>query len=181
MKRQDKIGLELLKKSTIMITGEITQELAHDVIQQLLYLETTSTKDIHVYINSPGGSVVAGLAILDALHQSDKTIKTLGMGMCASMGALLLSCGAKRGNRYMLPHCQVMFHEVSTQNGFNKISQLIKSHEHTIFLRDTCNNLIAEAIGMPKEELALLMEKDIWLHGDEVLNFGENGAVDHVK
>ena len=111
-KRQDKVGLQLLKDSTIMITGQITRELSHEVIQQLLYLENTSCDTIYVYINSQGGCVVSGVAILDALQQSKKKIVTLGIGLCASMGALLLSCGAKKGNRFALPHCQIMFHEI---------------------------------------------------------------------
>lgn len=181
MNRQDKIGLELLKKSTIMITGEINPEMAHEVIQQLLYLETTSSKDIFVYINSQGGCVVSGLAILDALRQSKKNIKTLGIGMCASMGALLLCSGAKKGNRFMLPHCQVMFHEVSTANSYNKLSQLKKAQEHSDSLNGICIDTIAEAIGYDKKKLAILLEKDIWLQGEEVLKFGSKGAVDFIK
>ena len=98
----------LLTNRIIFITGEINDINANSIIAQLLYLDSQNNNDIYLYINSPGGSVTAGLGIYDTMNYIKSQVITIGLGMCASMGAFLLSCGNKR---YALPNCEIMIHE----------------------------------------------------------------------
>lgn len=105
----------LLKDRIIMLTGEVNDEMANSIVSQLLFLEAENPgKDIHLYINSPGGSVTAGMAIYDTMNYISSDVSTICLGMAASMGAFLLSSGAK-GKRYALPNAEVMIHQRATR------------------------------------------------------------------
>lgn len=105
----------LLKDRIIMLTGEVNTHMANSIVAQLLFLEATDPgKDIHLYINSPGGSVTAGMAIYDTMNYISSDVSTICLGMAASMGAFLLSSGAK-GKRYALPNSEVMIHQRATR------------------------------------------------------------------
>ena len=175
MNRRDKIATDLLKNNIIMLTGQITPELSNDIIQQLLFLDKAkiSKKDnIELYINSPGGCIVSGLAIYDTIKTLKKEVVTVGIGMCASMGALLLCGAAKKGNRYILPNCQVMFHEASSNQPYDKVSQNRIRMAQTEHLSTRCVEIIAQHTGQEFEKLKVQLEKDIWLDGQAVLDFG---------
>lgn len=105
----------LLKDRIIMLTGEVNDEMAALVCSQLLYLESVSNDDIHLYINSPGGSVTAGMAIYDTMNYIKCDVSTICMGMAASMGAFLL-CGGAKGKRYALPNAEIMIHQRATRS-----------------------------------------------------------------
>lgn len=105
----------LLKDRIIMLTGEVNDEMANSIVSQLLFLEAENPgKDIHLYINSPGGSVTAGMAIYDTMNYISSDVSTICLGIAASMGAFLLSSGAK-GKRYALPNAEVMIHQRATR------------------------------------------------------------------
>lgn len=105
----------LLKDRIIMLTGEVNDEMANSIVSQLLFLEAQNPgQDIHLYINSPGGSVTAGMAIYDTMNYISSDVSTICLGMAASMGAFLLSSGAK-GKRYALPNAEVMIHQRATR------------------------------------------------------------------
>ena len=100
----------LLKDRVIFLSGEINDEMANTIVSELLYLDSINHNDISLYINSPGGSITSGMAIMDTMNYIKSDVKTICIGMAASMGAALLSCGQK-GKRYILPNAEVMIHQ----------------------------------------------------------------------
>ncbi|HBA37919.1 MAG TPA: ATP-dependent Clp protease proteolytic subunit, partial [Firmicutes bacterium] len=132
----------LLNDRIVFITGEITDESANIVISELLYLDSQSTKDISIYINSPGGSVIAGLAIYDTMQHIKSDVSTIVVGMAASMGSFLLAAGTP-GKRYALPNSEVMIHEVL--GGTEGQATVVKIQaERILKLRDKMNGLLAK-------------------------------------
>lgn len=161
----------LLNDRIIVLSDEVNDATASLVVAQLLYLEgQDNEKDISLYINSPGGSVTAGLAIYDTMQYIKCDVSTICMGMAASMGAFLLSSGAK-GKRYALPNSEIMIHQPSggAQGQATEIDIIAK---HILRTREKLNKILAENTGKPIEQVARDTERDNWLSAEEALEYG---------
>ena len=161
----------LLKDRIIFIGEEITEHLASVVVAQLLFLEAEDPdKDICIYINSPGGSVSAGMAIYDTMKYIRPDISTIAIGMAASMGAFLLSAGTK-GKRYALPNAEIMIHQ--PLGGTQGQAEDIKIHaEHILKTRAKLNSIIAENTGRSVEEVAKDTDRDNFMTAEEAAEYG---------
>ena len=161
----------LLNDRIIVLSDEVNDQTASVVIAQLLYLESQdSTKDISLYINSPGGSVTAGLAIYDTMNYIKCDVSTICMGMAASMGAFLLSSGAK-GKRLALPNAEVMIHQPLGQAKGQATDILIRA-DLIKRTRDNLNRILAENTGKPIETIALDTERDNFMTAQQALEYG---------
>jgi ATP-dependent Clp protease, protease subunit len=161
----------LLKERVIFAVGPVEDYMANLIVAQLLFLESENPeKDIAIYINSPGGSVSAGLAIYDTMQFIKPDISTICVGMAASMGALLLAGGAK-GKRYMLPNSRAMIHQPSggTQGQATDIS--IQAKE-ILILRERLNNILALHTGQTPEKIAADTERDTWMNAEAAVAYG---------
>lgn len=162
----------LFKERILFLGTEINSDSANIIISQLMYLNSIDNKeDIKLYINSPGGSVNSGLAILDTMNLCDADVSTYCIGMCASMGAVLLSSGEK-GKRYGLPHSEVMIHQPSTGIGRIKAMDLQVEYEQMEKCKNTLYNILAENTGRNFDEIAELCKLDKWYTADEAVEFG---------
>jgi ATP-dependent Clp protease protease subunit len=161
----------LLKDRIIFVGGAIEDHMANLIIAQLLFLESEDPeKDIHLYINSPGGVVTAGMAIYDTMQYLKAPVSTICVGQAASMGAILLAAGAK-GKRYALPHARIMIHQ--PLGGFQGQASDIKIHaEEILKLRDTLNGILAGHTGQALERVALDTERDFFMASDAAKNYG---------
>jgi ATP-dependent Clp protease protease subunit len=161
----------LLKDRIVFIGSPIDDILANTVIAQLLFLQTEdSEKDIHIYINSPGGVVTAGLAIYDTMQYIKPDISTYCLGQAASMGALLLTAGTK-GKRFVLPHSRVMIHQ--PMGGFHGQATDVEIHAKEILkMKETLNTIIANHTGQPLEKIHIDTERDYFLSGQESKDYG---------
>lgn len=161
----------LLKDRIIFLGSEITDDEANLVIAQMLFLEVDDPdKDIYLYINSPGGSVSAGLAIYDTMQYIKCEVNTICMGMAASMGAFLLAAGAK-GKRKALPNSEIMIHQPS--GGASGQASDVKIHaEHIIRTRQKLNEILAERTGKSVEQVAVDTERDNYLSAEAALEYG---------
>lgn len=161
----------LLNDRIIVLSDEVNDATASLVVAQLLYLEgQDSEKDISLYINSPGGSVTAGLAIYDTMQYIKCDVSTICMGMAASMGAFLLSSGAK-GKRYALPNSEIMIHQPSG-GAQGQASDIKISADHILRTRDKLNKILAENTGKPIEQIAIDTERDNFMSAHEALEYG---------
>ena len=161
----------LLKDRVVLLTGEITDETAALVTAQLLFLEAQDPeRDISLYINSPGGSVTAGMAILDTMDHIRCDVSTIAMGIAASMGAVLLAAGAK-GKRRALPHAEVMIHQPLGGQG-GQTSDVLIHARHLEKCREALTGLLAERTGQSRDKLAAGMERDCFLDAQEALDYG---------
>ena len=161
----------LLNDRIVFLGEEVTDVSANLVIAQLLHLESQdSEKDISLYINSPGGSVTAGLAILDTMNYIKCDVSTICLGECASMGAVLLSAGAK-GKRYCLPNSMVLIHQPSggAQGQQTEIQIVADFMRKT---RDLLNNILASNTGQPLEVIERDTERDIYMTAEEAMAYG---------
>jgi ATP-dependent Clp protease protease subunit len=161
----------LLKERVIFLVGPVEDHVANVIVAQMLFLESENPdKDIHFYINSPGGSVSAGLAIYDTMQFIKPDVSTMCMGMAASMGALLLSGGAA-GKRYCLPHSRVMIHQ--PLGGFQGQATDIEIHAKEILkARERLNLILAKHTGQPLERIAQDTDRDNFMSGDEAKRYG---------
>lgn len=161
----------LLKDRIIFLGTEIDDTVANLVMAQLLFLESQDkTKDIKLYINSPGGSVTAGLAIYDAMQYVKPDVSTICVGMAASMGAVLLAAGAK-GKRFVLPNSEVMIHQVL--GGVQGQATDIKIHaERILKIKDQLNNILAKHTGKKKADVERDTERDYFLEAGEAVKYG---------
>ena len=161
----------LLKDRIIFIGEEITEHLASVVVAQLLFLEAEDPdKDICIYINSPGGSVSAGMAIYDTMKYIRPEISTIAIGMAASMGAFLLSAGTK-GKRFALPNAEIMIHQ--PLGGTQGQAEDIRIHaEHILKIRTKLNSILAENTGRPLEEVSKDTDRDNYMTADEACEYG---------
>ena len=166
----------LLKDRIIFLGGGIDDHVANLVIAQMLFLESEdSEKDIHLYINSPGGVVTAGLAIYDTMQYLKAPVSTICVGQAASMGALLLASGTA-GKRYALPHARIMIHQ--PLGGFQGQATDISIHAQEILrLKDTLNRIMAEHTGKELDELSSDTERDFFM-GSEAAK--EYGIIDNI-
>lgn len=161
----------LLKDRIVMIGQEITEQLANTVIAQLLFLMSEDpTKDIQIFINSPGGYITAGLAIYDTIRFLGCDVNTYCIGQAASMGALLLSAGTK-GKRYALPHSRMMIHQPS--GGIIGTSADIQLQAAEILtLKKHLSNILAECTGQPVEKIIEDSERDFFMGAEEAIAYG---------
>ncbi|QSA99291.1 ATP-dependent Clp endopeptidase proteolytic subunit ClpP [Methylococcus sp. EFPC2] len=161
----------LLKERVIFLVGQVEDYMANLVIAQLLFLESENPdKDIHLYINSPGGLVTAGLAIYDTMQFIKPDVSTLCIGQAASMGALLLAGGAA-GKRYSLPHSRVMIHQ--PLGGFQGQASDIDIHAREILsVRDRLNDILAKHTGQPLEKIQGDTDRDNFMTGEDAANYG---------
>jgi len=161
----------LLKDRIIFIGDEITDATASVVVAELLFLESEDPdKDIHIYINSPGGSVTAGMAIYDTMNYIKPDVSTICVGMAASMGAFLLSAGAK-GKRYALPNSEIMIHQ--PLGGAKGQASDIKIQADLILkTRDRLNRILSENTGKPLEQIEKDTDRDNFMTADEAKEYG---------
>ncbi|HAU66496.1 TPA: ATP-dependent Clp endopeptidase proteolytic subunit ClpP [Candidatus Uhrbacteria bacterium] len=161
----------LLKDRIIFLGTEIDDMVANLIIAQMLFLESQDkTKDIKLYINSPGGSVTSGLAIYDAMQYVKPDVSTICVGMAASMGAVLLASGAK-GKRFVLPNSEVMIHQVL--GGVQGQATDIKIHaERILKMKDQLNNILAKHTGKKKALVEQDTERDYFLNAEEAVKYG---------
>ena len=164
--------VNLFDNRIIRLNKTIDAEVAENIVDQLLKLDTIkSKKDIIFYINSPGGAVSAGMAIYDAMQMVKNDIKTICIGRCASMAAVLLSGGTK-GKRYITPNSEVMIHEVSSFN-MGKVGELKINYEHTNTLNERIIKLLAENTGKTVKQVRHDIQlKDRWFNAEEALKYG---------
>lgn len=161
----------LLKERVIFLVGQVEDYMANLVIAQLLFLESENPdKDIHLYINSPGGVVTSGLAIYDTMQFIKPDVSTLCIGQAASMGALLLAGGAA-GKRYSLPHSRVMIHQ--PLGGFQGQASDIDIHAREILsIRDRLNQILADHSGQPIEKIANDTDRDNFMSAKDAVEYG---------
>lgn len=161
----------LLNDRIIMLTEEVNNQTASLVVAQLLYLEGQDpTKDISLYINSPGGSVTDGMSIYDTMNYIKCDVSTICMGMAASMGAFLLSAGAK-GKRYALPNSDIMIHQPSGGAQGQATDMLIHT-QHIIDTKKKLNEILAANTGKPYDVIAKDTERDNFMTAQEALEYG---------
>ena len=161
----------LLKERVIFCVGPVEDHMANLIVAQLLFLESENPdKDVYLYINSPGGSVSAGLAIYDTMQFIRPQVSTMCIGQAASMGALLLA-GGHAGKRYCLPHSRMMIHQ--PLGGFQGQATDIAIHAKEILLiRDKLNDILAKHTGQPIDKVALDTERDNFMSGEEAVAYG---------
>lgn len=162
---------KLLEERIVFITGEINDALANTVVAQLLYLEAKdSDKDINIYINSPGGSVSAGLAIYDTMNFIKCDVSTICIGLAASMGAFLLSGGTK-GKRYSLPNGEIMIHQ-PLGGAQGQASDIEIQAKHILQIKEKLNSIIAKNTGKPLEQVEKDTDRDNYLTAEDALEYG---------
>ncbi|MFM8333816.1 MAG: ATP-dependent Clp endopeptidase proteolytic subunit ClpP [Candidatus Methylumidiphilus sp.] len=161
----------LLKERVIFLVGQVEDYMANLVVAQMLFLESENPdKDIHLYINSPGGVVTAGLAIYDTMQFIKPDVSTLCIGQAASMGALLLAGGAN-GKRYCLPHSRVMIHQ--PLGGFQGQASDIEIHAKEILaVRERLNKILAKHCGQPLEQIQIDTDRDNFMSGEDAVQYG---------
>ncbi|MDD6878950.1 MAG: ATP-dependent Clp protease proteolytic subunit [bacterium] len=160
----------LLKERVILLSGEIDDIMASSITAQLLYLDSISNEDISIYINSPGGSVTAGMAIYDTMNFIKSEVSTICLGLAASMGAFLLSSGEK-GKRYCLPNSEVMIHQPlgGVQGQATEIKIVA---EHILKTKNKLNKILAKNTGKDIKTIEKDTERDYFLDSNEALKYG---------
>ena len=161
----------LLKDRIIFLGDEVNEQTANLVVAQLLFLASEDPKaDINLYINSPGGSVYDGLAILDTMNLVKPDVATFGVGLQASVGAVLLAAGAK-GKRHMLPHAKTMIHQVSSGTKGKATDMEIDLRE-TLAVKQNLIDILVEATGQTEKKIREDMERDYWMTAEEAKKYG---------
>jgi ATP-dependent Clp protease protease subunit len=161
----------LLKERVIFMVGQVEDYMANLIVAQLLFLEAENPeKDIHLYINSPGGSVTAGMSIYDTMQFIKPDVSTICVGQACSMGALLLA-GGSAGKRYCLPHSRMMIHQ--PLGGFQGQASDIEIHAREILtIRERLNKVLAEHTGQPMDVIARDTDRDNFMSGEEAVKYG---------
>lgn len=161
----------LLKERVIFLVGPVEDHMANLVVAQLLFLESENPdKDIHLYINSPGGSVTAGMSIYDTMQFIKPDVSTMCIGQAASMGALLLTGGAK-GKRFCLPHSRMMIHQ--PLGGFSGQASDIEIHaKEILYIRERLNEVLAKHTGQPIERIQQDTDRDNFMSGTAAVEYG---------
>ncbi|KAF1303756.1 ATP-dependent Clp endopeptidase proteolytic subunit ClpP [Enterococcus saccharolyticus] len=161
----------LLKDRIIMLSGQVTDDLANSIISQLLFLDAQdSEKDIYLYINSPGGSVTAGLAIYDTMNFVKADVQTIVMGMAASMGSFLLTAGTK-GKRFALPNAEIMIHQ-PLGGAQGQATEIEIAARHILKTRERLNKILAERTGQPIEVIEKDTDRDNFMSAEEAKAYG---------
>ena len=161
----------LLKDRIIMLSGQVTDDLANSIIAQLLFLDAQdSEKDIYLYINSPGGSVTAGLAIFDTMNFIKADVQTIVMGMAASMGSFLLTAGEK-GKRFALPNAEIMIHQ-PLGGAQGQATEIEIAARHILQTRERLNKILSERTGQPIEVIEKDTDRDNSMTAQEAKDYG---------
>lgn len=163
----------LLKDRIIMLTGQVEDNMANSIIAQLLFLDAQdSTKDIYLYVNTPGGSVSAGLAIVDTMNFIKSDVQTIVMGVAASMGTIIASSGTK-GKRFMLPNAEYLIHQPmgGTGAGTQQTDMAIAA-ERLLHTRNRLEKILAENSGKTVKQIHKDAERDYWMDAKETLKYG---------
>ena len=161
----------LLKDRIIMLSGPIDDTVANSVVAQLLFLDAQDPdKDIYLYINSPGGSVTAGMAIFDTMNFLNADVQTIVIGMAASMGSLLLTAGAK-GKRFALPNAEVMIHQ-PLGGAQGQATEIEIAARHILKTREKLNKILSEATGQPIEVIERDTDRDNFMTAEEAKEYG---------
>ena len=161
---------KLLKERIIIISGEINDSLADIVVSELLYLDSISHDDISLYINSPGGSITAGMAIYDTMNYIKSDVSTICIGLSASMAAFLLSSG-KKGKRFILPNAEVMIHQ-PLGGASGQATEIKIAAERILKLKEKLNKILAHNTGKSISKIANDTERDYFLSAKEALEYG---------
>ena len=160
----------LLKNRIILLTGEIDDNVSSSIVAQLLYLDSISQEDISLYINSPGGSITAGMAIYDTMNFIKSDVSTICIGMAASMGAFLLSSGSD-GKRYILPNAEVMIHQpLGGVNGQATEIEIVANH--ILNLREKLNKILSKNTNQPLDKIKRDTERDNYMDSKEAKDYG---------
>lgn len=166
----------LLKDRIIMLGSAIDDNVANSIVAQLLFLEAENPeKDISIYINSPGGSVTAGFAIYDTMQFIKPDVQTICLGMAASMGAFLLTAGAK-GKRYALPNAEVMIHQ-PLGGAQGQATEIEIAAKHILYTREKLNKILAERTGQPLEVIERDTDRDNFMSAERAKEYG---LIDHI-
>ncbi|KRM56470.1 ATP-dependent Clp endopeptidase proteolytic subunit ClpP [Lacticaseibacillus sharpeae] len=161
----------LLKDRIIMLSGEINDQMANTIIAQLLFLDAQdSDKDIYLYINSPGGVITSGLAILDTMNLIKSDVQTIAVGMAASMASVLLACGTK-GKRFALPNSEVLIHQ-PLGGAQGQQTEIEIAAQQILKAREKLTKMLADASGQPIEKVKADTERDHYLSADEAKEYG---------
>ena len=161
----------LLRERVVFLVGPVMDQAANLVIAQMLFLESENPdKDISFYINSPGGSVSAGLAMFDTMQFIKPDVSTLCMGIAASMGAFLLAAGAK-GKRFALPNARIMIHQPSG-GAHGQASDIESQAREILYLRERLNSILSEVTGQPLERIARDTDRDNFLSPEDAVSYG---------
>ena len=170
----------LLEDRIIFLSGEINDGMANTIVAQLIYLEAKDmNKDISLYINSPGGSISAGLAIYDTMQYIHCDVSTICIGMAASMGAFLLASGAK-GKRFALPNSEIMIHQ-PLGGAQGQASDIKIQAEHILKIKDKMNRILTANTGRSIEEIERDTDRDNYLSADDALRYGLIDKVFHTR
>ncbi len=170
----------LLRERIVFLGGGINDEVANLIISQLLFLEAEDPKkDIFLYVNSPGGHVHSGLAIVDAMNHVKPDVATVAVGMAASMGSIILASGAK-GKRFALPNADIMIHQPHG-GAEGQASDIEISAKRILSLRDRLNKILAKQSGQPLEKIERDVDRDFFLTADEAKKYGIVDQVYKVK
>ena len=160
----------LLKDRIILLNGEIDDQTSNIIVAQLLYLDSINKNDISLYINSPGGSITAGMAIYDTINYIKSDVQTICIGISASMAAFLLSSG-KKGKRYCLPNSEVMIHQ-PLGGAQGQATEIKIAAERILRLKEKLNKILSENTSQPLEQIEKDTERDYFLTSEEALNYG---------
>ena len=160
----------LLKDRIVILSGEITDTNANSVVAELLYLDSLNNGDIHIYINSPGGSITAGMAIYDTMNLIKSDVSTICIGMAASMAAFLLSSGTK-GKRYCLPNSEVMIHQ-PLGGAQGQATEIKIAAERILKLKDKLNRILANNTKQKLDVIERDTERDNFMDANEALEYG---------
>ena len=167
-------GMDIFSKNLegriVHLVGEVNDEMAALITAQILQLDAENNDDIYLYINSPGGSVNAGLAILDTMNYVESDIATICIGQAASMGAVILSAGAK-GKRCILPHSEVMIHQPSGGMG-GQASEILIAADHIRNTKQVLNEILSQNCGKPIEQVEQDTDRDFWMKADVAVEYG---------
>ena len=163
----------LLKDRIVMLTGPVEDNMANSIIAQLLFLDAQDpTKDIYLYFNTPGGSVSAGLAIVDTMNFIKADVQTIVMGTAASMGTIIASSGAK-GKRFMLPNAEYMIHQpMGGTGGGTQQTDMAIAAEHLLKTRNKLEQILADNSGKTVKQVHKDAERDYWMTAEETLAYG---------
>jgi ATP-dependent Clp protease protease subunit len=169
---ESEIEEKMLKKREIFLWGDINDESAENVVKKILYYNAQSDEDITLYINSPGGMISSGLAIYDAMKNSKSDIKTICMGLAASMGAIVLCAGTK-GKRQSWENARVMIHQpLIAGNFFGPASEIKIQAEEMIKVRDRLNKILSEHTGQPIKKIEEDTDRDFFMSAEEAQKYG---------
>ncbi len=160
----------LLKDRIVFLTGEITDNNANIIIGQLLYLDSLNNEDIYLYINSPGGSITAGMSIYDTMNYIKSDVRTIALGMSASMAAFILSSGTK-GKRYALPNAEIMIHQ-PLGGAHGQATEIKIAAERIIKLKKKLNKLLTQNTKQSLKTIEQDTERDNYMSAQEALNYG---------